>query len=292
MAAAAALAAVTINVQPFDVGGATFVLAGLRLSVAAWFLVGFAYVGGHWRATSARMDFVRLTGEWLIYYGLIAIGGGLLVALTFGVFSAVDVNAEPFVTTVVIPGGAAGATVVAAWLVESKQAVIENIAPVLTTLFAPLFTVLLVAVLFAGGIQADLVGDARDLLILGDVVLLAAVSIVLYAWSARSPTTRPGWTDRLHVLLIAAAVLVDLVVLGALALRTSEYGWSPNKAASLGLNVILLVNLLGAGWLSSRFIVGKARFHRLIEWQTAFVPVIVGWARVVVLTFGVAFDFS
>ncbi len=28
------------------------------------------------------MDFVRFTGEWLIYYVLIALGGGVLLALT------------------------------------------------------------------------------------------------------------------------------------------------------------------------------------------------------------------
>ena len=34
-------------------------------------------------------------------------------------------------------------TIVGAWLVESKQSVIENMAPVLTRLFTPLFAILL-----------------------------------------------------------------------------------------------------------------------------------------------------
>ena len=36
---------------------------------------------------------------------------------------------------------------VASWLVEAKQNVIENMAPVLTHLFTPLFTLLLLAFL-------------------------------------------------------------------------------------------------------------------------------------------------
>jgi hypothetical protein len=35
--------------------------------------------------------------------------------------------------------------IVAAWLVESKQRVVENMAPVLTMLFTPLFAVMLAA---------------------------------------------------------------------------------------------------------------------------------------------------
>src|SRR6185503_7657333 len=47
------------------------------------------------------------------------------------------------VVTWVLPSGAAGAVVVAAWLVESKQRVVENMAPVLAMLFTPLFAFML-----------------------------------------------------------------------------------------------------------------------------------------------------
>ena len=34
-------------------------------------------------------------------------------------------------------------------------------------------------------------------------------------------------------------------------------GFSPNRAAALGLNLVLLVNLAGAAWLSARFVTGR-----------------------------------
>jgi hypothetical protein len=43
----------------------------------------------------------------------------------------------------VLPTGAAGAVIVSAWLVDAKQSVIENMAPVLTTIFTPLFAAML-----------------------------------------------------------------------------------------------------------------------------------------------------
>ena len=86
------------------------------------------------------MDFVRFSGELFIYYVLIALGGGVLTALTLMMFGAIGMNAEWFVLEWLIPCGAMGAVIVGSWLVEAKQSVIENMAPVLTKLFTPLFT--------------------------------------------------------------------------------------------------------------------------------------------------------
>ena len=60
--------------------------------------------------------------------------------------------------------------------------------------------------------------------------------------------------------MVVAAIVVDLLVLIAMIGRIGEYGASPNKLASLGLNLILLVNLAGAAWLQLRI---RARPHRV-----------------------------
>ncbi|HEY7295265.1 MAG TPA: permease prefix domain 1-containing protein, partial [Dehalococcoidia bacterium] len=138
-------AAIVVNVFPFDSGGDTEILAGIHLPVVLWLVAGVAYLGGAWRAEAPRMDFVRFTGEWFIYYTLIAFGGGVLCALTIGVFQALDIDMAPFVGGWVLPCGAVGAVVIVAWLVEEKQSVIENMAPVLTAVFSPLFALMLLA---------------------------------------------------------------------------------------------------------------------------------------------------
>ena len=52
-------------------------------------------------------------------------------------------------------GGAAGAVIIAGWLVEAKQSVIENMAPVLTKVFTPLTTLLLLAFLAAAVVTGN-----------------------------------------------------------------------------------------------------------------------------------------
>lgn len=293
------LTAVVMAVYPFAPDGSTLVLAATHAAVALWIVTGIAYVDGRVRSSRARMDFIRFTGEWLVYLALIALGGGVLVALTMGVFSAIGLDAEWFVEQFMVPCGVAGAVVVAAWLVEAKQSVIENIAPVLTKLFTPLFTLLLLAFIVAGLLQGSLVdGGAseafgqRDLLILFDIVLVVVVGLLLYALSAREPLAPPSWFDRLQLLMVVAALVVDIMVLVAMIGRIAEWGASPNKLASLGLNVILLANLVGAGWLQLRFAMRRTPFERLERWQTGFLPVYLAWAAIVVVAFPPLFAFA
>ena len=61
------------------------------------------------------MDFIRFTGEWLIYYVLMALGGGVLVGVTVGVFEAIGLDVGNAVRFWLLPCGAVGAVVVAAW---------------------------------------------------------------------------------------------------------------------------------------------------------------------------------
>ena len=58
------------------------ILVALHLPVVLWFAVAYPYMGGTVRSHDRRMDFVRFTGEWFIYYVLIALGGGVFMALT------------------------------------------------------------------------------------------------------------------------------------------------------------------------------------------------------------------
>ncbi|MDT0144799.1 permease prefix domain 1-containing protein [Microbacterium sp. PRC9] len=292
-------AAVVMAVYPFAPGGATLMLAATHLVVVLWLVTGIGYVNGRVRSSRARMDFIRFTGEWVVYLALIALGGGVLIALTMGVFAAIDLDAGWFVEEVMVPCGLAGAIIIAAWLVEAKQSVIENIAPVLTKLFTPLFTLLLLAFIVAGFIQGNLIDDSstemfgqRDLLILFDIVLVVVVGLLLYALSARDPLAPPSWFDRMQLVMVVAALVVDIMVLVAMIGRIAEWGASPNKLASLGLNIILLANLAGAAWLQLRFAMHRAPYERLERWQTGFMPVYLAWAAIVVVVFPPVFAYA
>ena len=291
-AVAFVLAALVVNVYPWSVDSDTEALVILGLPVVLWFVVAYPYMGGTVRLHERRMDFVRFTGEWFIYYVLIALGGGVLMALIGGIFEPTGVDVDQ-IAAWVLPSGAAGAVIIAAWLVESKQRVVENMAPVLTMLFTPLFAVMLACAAVVYAVTG--VGGTfdRELLSVFDALLVVVLGLVLYGMSARdTSTSSPGWMDGIQLVAVVSALVLDLMVLGAMIARIGDLGFTPNRTAALGLNVILLVNLTGAAWLASRFLRGRSTLHRLERWQTTYLPVFALWAAAVVLILPPLFGFD
>jgi hypothetical protein len=301
LALAFAAAAAFANVFPFHApdrldrplaGSDTQVLTVLHLPIALWLVaVGGAYVGGRWFASGRRMDFVRFSGELAIYYVLIALGGGVVTGFTAMLFSAIDMKPAWFIGGWLIPCGAAGAVIIGSWLVEAKQSVIENMAPVLTRIFTPLFTVLLLAFLVTMAWTGNPINVKREILIGFDLLLAVVVGLVLYAASARDPQAPPDFFDALQLLLVVSALMVDAVALAAIAARISEFGFTPNRVAALGENLILLVNLTWSAWLYARFVRRWGSFASLERWQITYLPVYAVWAALVVIVFPPVFGY-
>jgi hypothetical protein len=121
--------------------------------------------------------------------------------------------------------------------------------------------------------------------------LVLVVGLVLYAVSAREPHAPPDLFDRLQLLLVISALAVDVLALAAIARRISEFGFTPNRVAALGENIILLVNLVRSGWLYLQFLRSRASFPALERWQTDYLPVYSAWAAIVVILFPPLFKF-
>ncbi len=292
LAAPFIMAALVINLIPFKLGGDTLVLAILHLPMALWLAVGVAYAGGAWRDHGQRMNYVRFSGEWFIYLALIAAGGGVLMGITAFIFDAIGLDPEILVTQWILPCGFMGAVIIAGWLAEAKQSVIENMAPVLTMLFTPLFTLVLLAFLGTMAWTGSGIDMERDVLIGFDLLLVVVVGLLLYAISARDPQAEPGFFDGLQLALVICALLVDAMALWAIVARISAFGFTPNRVAALGENLILVVNLGWSAVLYARFLARRGTFATLERWQTGYVPVYLVWACVVVVVFPLVFRFQ
>lgn len=278
------------NLLPFTAEGSTELLAALHLPIALWFGVGIAYAGGRWGEVAGRMDFIRFSGELLIYYALIALGGGVVTGFMAMIFQVIGVDIEPFMEQW-FPCLVAGAVIIAAWLVEAKQSVVENMAPVLTRLFTPIVTLVLLAFLGTLLIAGRGLTFERDALLAFDLLLVLVLALFLYSLSAREASAPAGPFDVLQVVLLTAALVADAYALAVIGARISEMGFTPNRMAVLGINLLLLVNLAWSAVLYLRFLRGRAGFSAVERWQTGYLPVYAGWAAVVIVIFPVVFNF-
>lgn len=290
--AAVAVFAIAINVYPFVGVENTLPLAVLHVVVVLWFIVGIAHLGGRIRSSGSRMDFLRFSGEWVIYYTLIALGGAVLIGLSSLILVPISPEAPSIILDWVLPSGIVATVIVAAWLVEAKKSIIENLAPVLTAIFTPLFAIMLVIAVIAYALTGAWNSFDRELLTVFDALLLVVLALVVYGISARDRMKATGIMDVVRLCAVAAAVILDALVLTSMFERVGEFGFTANRVAALGLNLILFVNLVVTVWLLARQLAKKATPVQLESWQTGYLPVFAVWAATVVLIVPPVFGFA
>jgi hypothetical protein len=98
--------------------------------------------------------------------------------------------------------------------------------------------------------------------------------------------------DVIRLVAVVDAIVLDLLVLVSMLLRIGEFGFTPNRVAALGLNILLLVNLAGTAWLIVRQLMGRTDPARLERWQTGYLPVFGVWALLVVVALPPIFGFA
>ena len=82
-----------------------------------------------------------------------------------------------------------------------------------------------------------------------------------------------------------------VIVVWAISARIAEMGFTPNRVAALGLNLLLLVNLARSAILYVGFLRGRNNFHALVRRQTNYLPIFALWAPIVVVLFPPLFGF-
>lgn len=292
-----ALVALAANLLPVRTGSTTLVLATVHLPLVAWAVLSVAHAGGDPRPQAARLAFVRFTGEWALHLVLLALGGGVLTVLAGALVAPVGVDVDALAAWV-LPSGAAGAAVVAAWLVDARRGV-AAIAPTLAAVFTPLFAVMSVAVLAtyaAAGLGA---GFDRELVAVVDALLVVVFGLVLFGVASEGDGGRSHrqassgrWAAGTRLVAILGALGLDLVVLSTMARRVGDLGATPNRVVALGLNVVLAVGLAGSALVAARTVMGRGPADGLARWQARFLPVPIAWAAAVVVVVPAAFGYA
>jgi hypothetical protein len=98
--------------------------------------------------------------------------------------------------------------------------------------------------------------------------------------------------DGIEFVAVVSALVLDVIVLGAMIARIGDLGFTPNRLAALGLNLVLLVNLTWTAVLSWRFQTRRTTFLRLERWQTSYLPVFAVWTTAVVVVVPPLFNFT
>jgi MFS family permease len=254
-----------------------------------WFAWGMAFTDYDFRNRSRRMDFIRHNGDLLIIYALIAIAGGILTAITIGLFDSIGLSIGEFYAENIIIAGAASAPVVAAFITDSYPALLNRTAPLIAGIFSPLVLLTLIIFLVAMAVAGKDPYNNRDFLLIFNVMLLGVMAIIIYSVSG-TQAAKPGKFNRIVLFVLSIiSIAIDLVALSAIFYRLGEYGLTPNKLAVLASNILVLVNLIMI--MTDLFRINfRNREFRTVECTVAkYLPVYLAWIIFVVFCFPLIF---
>jgi hypothetical protein len=278
-----------VNLFPFDKASSTAILTAAHVPVALWFVLGWVRAGAGWRDQARRLDFVRFTGEVLLYFALLAMAGGVLMGLTIAMFSNFTDSAEEIIGGWVLPLGAAGATVVAVWLADSSGRAMGRVALTVQRVFTPLFALAMTAFAVSAIPGGFFTTFQRDQLAVYDGLLVVVSALAMYAVAAQSASPTHPLHDRTLLAMVTAGVVVDALIVVAMVDRTMGMGLTPNRVAATGLNLVLLANLTGLMVRQWRRI-SSGDLEAPARWQAAYLPVLAGWATVVAVGLPLVFQ--
>ncbi len=292
MAAVTFAGLVFINTLPDAKKSDTLILSCLHLLLFLWAILGFAFVGEKRNNVERRLGFLKYNGDLVVVTTLILIAGAIMTAITIGLFSLIGFNIEKFYFENVGIFGLAAAPIVGTYLTQTNPQLVGKVSPVIAKLFSPLVLVMLVIYLVAMIYSGKDPYNDREFLLIFNGLLVGVMAIILFSVSETSTATKSQAEIWVLFLLSAVTVVVNSIALSAILFRISEWGITPNRAAVLGGNVLILINLLLVTGQLLRAVLGKTDIAGVRKAISFYLPVYCLWAIIVAFLFPLIFGFK
>lgn len=276
------------NFLPSDISDVVL-LTYLHLPIVLWLVWGMSHAGDSFREVSSRMSFLKFNGEFLVLYLLFALAGVALTGITLMLFGLLDIDIAEFYFENVVVMGIAGLAIVANHVLRRFGKITQSIAPLLAKIFSPLLLLTLITYLIAMLVLGKNPFVDRDFLIHFNVILVLVLAITIYLITERGVNQSTQFMDALNLVLIACALLINVVALIAMTFRLSSYGITPNRLTSFVLNILIMLHLLRIGGASLKFIQRKGTFASVQAAVTSWFPVYGIWALIVIVVFPIIF---
>jgi hypothetical protein len=187
--------------------------------------------------------------------------------------------------------GLASAPLIATQLTQSNPQLINKVSPVIARIFSPLVLVMLViylgAIVFSG---KDPYND-REFLLLFNVLLIGVMGLIFFSVAETSEEEKSRSAIWILSLLSWVTIVVNAVALSAIAFRISIWGFTPNRTAVLGINVLMLIHLLRVSKTLIQVIRGKEPIAKIGKSIVEYLPIYVIWVILVVFIFPLIFGF-
>ena len=281
-----------INLLPDVTKSDTTILSCIHLALVLWSILGFAFVGGMKNNDEKRLGFLKYNGDLLVITALIVIAAAIMSGITIGLFSLIGFNIKEFYFENIVIFGLPAAPIVGTYLTQTNPQLVGKVSPVIAKIFSPLVVVMLVIYLIAMIYSGKDPYNDREFLLIFNALLIGVMAIIFFSIAEASKTTKSQPELWILFLLSVVTIIVNGIALSAIVFRISEWGITPNRAAVLGGNVLILINLLLVTAQLFRVLSKKANINGVGKVISFYLPIYVVWTIVVTFIFPLLFGFK
>lgn len=283
---------VFINLLPNNTKSDTLNLSCVHLVLFLWSLLGVAFVGGVENNGEKRLSFLKYNGDLVVMTTLIVIAGGIMSGITIGLFSLIGFDiAQKYMQNVGVFGLAA-APMVATYLTQTNPQLVGKVSPVIAKIFSPLVLVMLMVYLGAILYSGKNPYNDREFLLIFNGLLVGVMALIFFSIAGTAITAKSRAEVGILLALSIITILVNGVALSAIIFRITEYGITPNRAAVLGGNVLILINLVLVTIQLSKYVSKKSDLANVGKSIASYLPVYVVWIIIVTFLFPFLFGFK
>ncbi|AXE16732.1 hypothetical protein DR864_02790 [Runella rosea] len=276
------------NVKQSD----TLVLACIHLLLFLWSILSFAFVGEARNNDEKRLSYLKYNGDLVVMTTLILIASGIMTAITVGLFKLIGIDIEKFYFENVVFFGLPAAPIIGTYLTQTNPQLVGKVSPVIAKIFSPLVLVMLVIYLGAMVYSGKDPYNDREFLLIFNALLIGVMAIIFFSVAETSTATKSKAEILVLFLLSVVTIIVNGIALSAILFRISEWGITPNRAAVLGSNVLILINLLLVTAQLYKVFSKKANLNEVGKTMAFYLPIYVLWTIVVTFIFPLIFGFK
>lgn len=281
-----------INFFPANEESDTLVLSCIHLLLLLWSVLGFAFVGKMKNHHEKRLNYLKYNGDLIVMTTLILIAGAITTGLTIGLFSIIGYDIKDFYFENIVVFGLPAAPIVGTYLTQSNPHLVGKVSPVIARIFSPLvlgiLLIYLIAMVFSG---KDPYND-REFLLIFNALLIGVMAIIFFSVAETRRNTKSKMEIWILFLLSAVTIIVNLIAFSAILFRISEWGITPNRAAVLGGNVLILINLLWVMLQLFRVLSKKVNINIIGKAIAVYLPIYFLWTIIVTFIFPLVFGFE
>lgn len=270
--------------------GNSITLACIHLPLFLWCVYGFIFMGFDATNLSKRMDYIKYNGDIAILSALILIAGAILTGITYGLFSAIDMHIERFYAEYILVLGVVSAPIVSTYIIQHYPTVTRKLAPIIAGIFSPLVLITLLVFLISIVVTGKDPYNDREFLLVFNLMLLGVMALIVFSVSETSLSKRQRYSVWMLLALCVVSLVIDGVALSAILYRLGEFGFTPNRTAVLGSNLLIFGNLVWVMVELFKVAFRRSAFDGVERTVSRYLPLYTAWT--IIVAFGFPFIFG